>query len=82
MNDETGPHEERSPAERRLDEHLELMRVVGPEPGRGLVRRIVRTARWQRAVRAPLLVVGMLAAAAAEGLLRLLGSDARRRRWP
>ena len=80
MNDEPEPREERSPAEQRLGEHLELIRVSGPEPGRSLVRRIVRTARWQRALRAPLLVVGMIAAAVTDGLLRLVGSGGRRRR--
>lgn len=80
MNGEPEAREERSPAERRLDEHLELVRVAGPEPGRSLVRRIVRTAIWQRALRAPLLAAGMIAAAAADGLLRLVVLGGRRRR--
>jgi len=71
---------EPSPAERRLGEHLELMRVAGPEPGHSLVRRIVRTARWQRALRAPLLVAGVIAAAVVDGLRRLVAPSGRSRR--
>ncbi len=80
MNDEPDPRAEPSPAERRLGEHLELVRVGGPEPGRSLVRRIVRTARWQRALRAPLLVAGMIAAAVVDGLRRLVAPAGRGRR--
>ena len=65
------PGDAASPAERRLDEHLEALRTGAPEPGTSLVRRVVRTARWQRAVRAPLRVVAMIAGALLDGLFGL-----------
>ena len=75
------PPEERSPAERGLDQHLELLRRPGAEePGRSLVQTVVRTARWQRAARAPLRVAGMIAGALFDGVLRLVAMGGRRRR--
>jgi len=68
---------DRTPAERRLDEHLELLRVEPAEPGKELVVRTVRAARWQRVLREPLRVVGMIAAAAFHGLAQLLGAGRR-----
>ncbi len=62
-----------NPAERRLAEHLELLRAGGPEPGGDLASRIVRSARWQRAVREPLRVAGMIASSLLSGLGTLLG---------
>ena len=59
-------------AERRLDEHLELLRADRPEPSKELVRRVARTARWQGAVRAPLRVMGNIAGALVDGILRLV----------
>lgn len=53
-----------TPAERRLDEHLALLRDDAPAPRADLVRRVTRTARWQDAVRKPLQVVGAVARAA------------------
>jgi hypothetical protein len=70
---QAGPPSEPTAAERRLDEHLELLRAIPPEPGRALVAQTVRTARWQRAVRAPLQVAGLIAAALVDGLSRLIG---------
>lgn len=68
-------------AERRLDEHLALLRPADTEPGgRGLVRRVVRAARVQQIVRAPLRVAGMIAAAVLDGLAGLLDGTRRRRR--
>jgi hypothetical protein len=49
-------------AERRLDEHLELLR-----------HRVVRTARWQRAVRVPLQVAATVVGAVIDGLRVLVG---------
>ena len=77
MNDET---RELSPeAERRLAEHLDLLRTDRPQPGVALARRVVRTARWQRVVRAPLRVVGMIAGSLLDGIMRLVGPGQRRR---
>ena len=75
------PPEERSPAERGLDRHLELLRRLdSEEPGRSLVQTVVRTARWQRAARAPLRVAGMIAGALFDGVLRQVAMGGRRRR--
>jgi hypothetical protein len=73
------PGDAATPAERRLDEHLEALRAGAPEPGRMLVKRVVRTARWQRAVRAPLRVVAMIAGAVLDGLAGLAGGRRRSR---
>jgi hypothetical protein len=60
-------------AERRLDEHLELLRHDEPGPGdMALVHRVVRTARWQRFLRAPIQVAASIAAAAIDGLRALM----------
>jgi hypothetical protein len=79
VNGNDGP-DDRSPAERRLGEHLELLRRAPLQPDRSLVARIGRTARWQRVVRAPLRVVGMIAEAVVDGLLKLALPPGRRRR--
>jgi hypothetical protein len=74
--------DERTPAERRLDEHLELLREDESEgdDGRSLTRRIVSTARWQRTLRAPVAAVATVVGSVADGLFALLGG--RRRRSP
>lgn len=69
MNDEP----ETGPAERRLDEHLELLRATPPEPSTALVPRVVRKARLQSYLRAPLRVVGMIGLAFVHGLAALVG---------
>lgn len=69
MNEEP----EASPAERRLDEHLELLRATPPAPGTALVPRVVRKARLQSYLRAPLKVVGMIGFAFVQGLAALVG---------
>jgi hypothetical protein len=79
MADPPAP-ERMTAAERRLAEHMSLLREEAPEPGRALVRRVVRTARWQRSVRAPLRVAGALAASVIDGLGALLGLNPRRER--
>lgn len=71
-----GPPEP-TPAERRLDEHLELLRSDQTGLGHSLAARTIRTARWQRAVRGPLRVAGMIAAAVLDGL-GLVGRGGRR----
>lgn len=70
MNDEP----EGGLAERRLDEHLELLRTTAPSPGTALVPRVVRKARWQSHLRAPLRVAGMIGFAFVHGLSALFGA--------
>lgn len=60
-----------SPAERRLDEHLELLRSHQPAGDRSLAPRVVRTARWQRALRAPIQVAAAIAGAIIDGVRTL-----------
>lgn len=57
-----------TPAERRLAQHLQLLRASPPTATPDLVQRVIRGVRWQRAVRDPLLLVGAVAAALTEGL--------------
>ncbi len=71
--------EPRSPADRRLDEHLELLRGDSPAGDDALAARIARTARWQGAVRAPLQAAVSLLGAAAHGLAVLVGVRGRAR---
>ncbi len=59
------------PAEARLDDLLDTLRVSSPEPSHALVVRVVKTARWQGAVRSALRVVSHFASAAG-GVARLL----------
>jgi hypothetical protein len=68
MNAGDSPADELTPAERRLTEHLELLRASPPIVAPGLVPRVLRGVRWQRAIRDPLVLVGAVAAAVAEGL--------------
>jgi hypothetical protein len=68
MNAGDSPADELTPAERRLTEHLELLRASPPIVAPGLVPRVLRRVRWQRAIRDPLVLVGAVAAAVAEGL--------------
>ncbi len=63
--------EQLTPAERRLEEHLQLLRSQAPPAPTDLARRVVHTARWQRSIRHPLLTVANLAATVADGV-RLL----------
>lgn len=74
MSTEDDP-EEMTPAERQLARHLTLLEDV-PEPPSSLTQHVVRTARWQQAVRSPLLAIAHLATAAADAV-RLLLSGAR-----
>jgi hypothetical protein len=78
MNAGDSPADELTPAERRLSEHLELLRASPPIVAPGLVPRVLRGARWQRAIRDPLVLAGAVAAAAAEGLSVLLKPPAGR----
>jgi hypothetical protein len=72
VSDAEHPDAEPTAAERGLSEHLQLLRHAAPDPGRALVPRIVRTARWQRIIRAPVRVMGVIAGAVLDGLLGLV----------
>lgn len=61
-----------SPAERQLARHLELLKAV-PDPPPFLTEHVVRTARWQRAVRSPLLTLAHFTSTAAEAIRVLFG---------
>lgn len=56
-----------TPAEHRLTQHLEVLRTSAPESPPFLVARVIRGVRWQRAIRDPLVLVGAVAGAVAEG---------------
>jgi hypothetical protein len=68
MNAGDSPADELTPAERRLTQHLELLRASPPTGAPQLVPRVIRGVRWQRAIREPLVLVGAVAAAILEGL--------------
>jgi hypothetical protein len=72
MSEDDNPAEDLSPAEQRLSEHLELLRASPPSAAAEMVVRIVRRARWQAAIREPMVLVGTVAAAIAESLGMLL----------
>ncbi len=78
MNGPQEPPEAMTPAERGLHGHLELLRVDAPPAPSSMVAKIVRAARWQRAVRRPLLAMGALAAAVIDGVRLLFGSPTSR----
>ena len=61
------------PAERALEARLEDVRSLPPEVDPHFAAAIVRTARGPRAVRAPVVLAGLLARAATEGLGVLIG---------
>ncbi len=67
----------RGPAERRLDEHLELLRINQPTGPRSLAHRVIRTARWQRALREPIRMAALIAGAVIDGLRALTGGRRR-----
>jgi hypothetical protein len=62
------------PGEGRLSDYLEELRDDPPQSDPALGRSISRHARWQQAVRAPLHVVGILAAALVDGVAGVLGA--------
>jgi hypothetical protein len=68
MNAGDSPVDDLTPAERRLTRHLEVLRVSPPSGGAELVPRVIRSVRWQRAIRDPLVLVGAVAAAVAESV--------------
>jgi hypothetical protein len=68
MNAGDSPVDDLTPAERRLTMHLEVLRVSPPSGGPELVPRVIRGVRWQRAIRDPLVLVGAVATAIADGV--------------
>ncbi len=62
-----------SRTEQRLLQLLEPLRTNAPSPAQSLVERTMRSARWQRSVRAPLFAAGQLASAIVDALRILLG---------
>jgi hypothetical protein len=68
MNAGDFPTDELSPAERRLAQHLDMLRTSPPTGAPELVPRVIRGVRWQGAIRDPLVLVGVVAAAVVEGL--------------
>jgi len=61
-----------SPAEQRLDSHLEIVRAEPPAPGRSLTRRIFRTLRWQRVLIVPLRAVAAVTSGVLAGVRTLI----------
>jgi hypothetical protein len=78
MNGGDSPADELTPAERRLTQHLELLRASPPTDAPELVARVIRGVRWQRAVREPLALVGMVASAVLDSLALLFKPPADR----
>ncbi len=76
----TGDDEELTPAERAVGAHLVVLRTETPPADRALIRRVVATARWQRALRAPLRLAGVFLSALGDALGPLLGRRSRRAR--
>jgi hypothetical protein len=62
------PEEPLTPAEQRLLSLLVLLRTDAVRTDFALVRRLMTSVRWQRAVREVLTAVGSLAAAVADGV--------------
>jgi hypothetical protein len=58
-------------AERRLSEHLELLRASPPTAAPELIARILQRARWQGPIRDPMIFVGVVVAAIGEALVLL-----------
>lgn len=69
-------HEDRfdelTAAEQRLYEHLDVLRERAPHAPGTITRRVIQTARWQQAVRRPLLSIGALAATVVHAVRLLL----------
>ena len=64
--------DELSAAERALEQHLALLRVEQPVPPSAMDSHIIRTARWQRTIRRPLVTMGHLVAAVRDGIRLLI----------
>ncbi len=75
MNAGDPPGDELTPVERRLTDHLQLLRASPPTAGPQLVGAVIRGVRWQRAIREPLVLAGAVAAAVLDGLGLLFASS-------
>lgn len=68
------PADDLTPAELGLARHLALLLQEEPATGGGaLVARVIRAARWQEAVREPLVLVGNVAGILADAVRLVLG---------
>jgi hypothetical protein len=65
-----------SPAEDRLLRHLHALRDNPPEPGASLATAVVRSARWQQAVRPFAQAAGMLIGAFGDSVRIMAGPSA------
>lgn len=79
---ELPPEEGLTPAETRVLGLLLILRGAELRSDPALARRVVSSARWQRAVREALVAVGGLAASMFGGLATLTGFSRRRGRNP
>lgn len=71
------PDEDLTPAELRVREFLHGLASDAAPPAGDLSTRVVRAARWQRAVRTPLRAVGGLASAVRDGVELVIGTRRR-----
>lgn len=71
MNAGDPPPDELTPGERRLTQHLALLRDSPPTAAPQLVTTVLRGVRWQRAVREPLVLAGTIASAVFDALALL-----------
>jgi hypothetical protein len=78
MNGPPPDPDELTPAEQRLHEHLELLRQDAPQAPASIVSSVIHSARWQRAIRQPLLAIGTLAGAVGHALRLLVKPPAGR----
>lgn len=74
MSDAGTDDEDLTPAERRLSEHLELLRSNPPTTAPEMIASILRRARWQSAIRDRLIFMGAVSGALVEGLSVLLAT--------
>jgi hypothetical protein len=66
--------EGQTPAEARVRDLVQQLRGAPPSPpSTALVRRVVRTARWQRVARGALVAAGQVLGALAQGVSLLVG---------
>jgi hypothetical protein len=68
--------EQLTPVERRLEEHLAILRGT-PAPPQHLTARVVHDARWQRSLRTPMLAFAHIAATVADTIRQLMRGSPR-----
>lgn len=78
MADHDSDDEPLTPAQRRVAVLISQLRDDRREPPDDLTERVVRTARWQRAVRGTLIAVGQVTGALTDGLALLVDQRGRR----